>query len=157
MCEVYVDALSDFRNNSVTFSLTLFSLQTKYVYIKSTTVYVPSSELGLSQSHPLSRQQVWPSPRNQPKGGTHSPSGKGFGVSQFRRLKKKLSTPPTLWMVCKCRWLQLLFKEGALLVEIGHLSEEDLRGTTAWNVKGMDQISIKTPNPKCRLFFKNDQ
>jgi hypothetical protein len=34
---------------------------TKYVYIKITTVYVPSSELGLSQPH--SRQRVCPSPR----------------------------------------------------------------------------------------------
>ncbi len=39
------------------------STPTKYISIKSTTVYVPSSELGLS--HPLSRQRVCPSPRNQ--------------------------------------------------------------------------------------------
>jgi hypothetical protein len=36
---------------------------TKYVYIKSTTVYVPSSEMGLSL--PLSPQQVCPSPQNR--------------------------------------------------------------------------------------------
>jgi hypothetical protein len=36
------------------------------LYLQSTTVYVPSSELGLS--HPLSRQRVYPSPRNQ-RGG----------------------------------------------------------------------------------------
>ncbi len=41
------------------------------------------------------------------------------------------------------RWLQLLFEEGALLVEISHLSEEDLKGTKAWNVKGMDQKDAK--------------
>jgi hypothetical protein len=41
---------------------------TKYVYIQSTTVYVPSSQLGLS--HPLSRQRVCPSPRYQ--GGGHT-------------------------------------------------------------------------------------
>jgi hypothetical protein len=66
----------------------------KYAYIKSTTVYVPSSELGLSQ--PLSRQQVCPFPQN--RGGAHSPAGEGLGEeSQFRRLEKKLSTLPTLW------------------------------------------------------------
>jgi hypothetical protein len=52
---------------------------TKYVYIKSTTVYVPSSELGLSQL--LSRQLVCPSPQN--RGGAHSPAGDGLGESQF--------------------------------------------------------------------------
>ncbi len=60
---------------------------TKYVYIKSTTVYVPSSELGLSQA--LSRQRRCPSPQN-------SPAGDGLGESQFRRLEKKISTLPTL-------------------------------------------------------------
>jgi hypothetical protein len=52
-------------------------------------------ELGLS--HPLSRQQVCPSPRNQRGGGAHSPAGEGLGESQFRRLEKKFSTLPTLW------------------------------------------------------------
>jgi hypothetical protein len=51
-------------------------------------------ELGLS--HPLSRQRVCPSPRNQGGGGAHSPAGEGLGESQFRRLEKKLSTLPTL-------------------------------------------------------------
>jgi hypothetical protein len=40
---------------------------TKYVYIKSTTLYVPSSELGLSQ--PLSRQRVCLSLRTKGGGG----------------------------------------------------------------------------------------
>ncbi len=62
---------------------------TKYVYIKSTIVYVPSSELGLSQ--PLSRQRVCPSPQNRWR-GANSPAGEGLGESQFRRLEKKLST-----------------------------------------------------------------
>ncbi len=63
---------------------------TKYIYIKSTTVYVPSSELGLS--HPLSRQRVCPSPRTKGGGGwAHSPADKGLGESQFRRLKKNLA------------------------------------------------------------------
>jgi hypothetical protein len=42
---------------------TLSPITTKYVYIKSTTVYVPSSELGLSQ--PLYRQRMCPSPQNR--------------------------------------------------------------------------------------------
>jgi hypothetical protein len=69
---------------------------TKVHVYKSTTEYVPSSELGLS--HPLSRQRVCPSPRNQRGGGggAHSPAGEGLGESQFRRLEKKLSTLPTL-------------------------------------------------------------
>jgi hypothetical protein len=54
---------------------------TKYVYIKSTTVYVPSSELVLSQT--LSRQRVCPSPQNRGGGGAH------LTQSQFRRLEKK--------------------------------------------------------------------
>jgi hypothetical protein len=45
---------------------------TKSIYLKSTTVYVPSSELGLS--HLLSRLQ-----------------GEGLGESQFRRLEKSLA------------------------------------------------------------------
>ncbi len=50
---------------------------TKYIYIKSTTLYVPSLELGLS--HPLARQRVCPSPP-EPKvgGGAHSPAGEGL-------------------------------------------------------------------------------
>jgi hypothetical protein len=40
----------------------------KVLNIKSTTVYFPSSELGLSQS--LSRQRVCPSPQN--RGGGHT-------------------------------------------------------------------------------------
>jgi hypothetical protein len=77
-------------------STNTFVLVTKYVYIKSTPVYVPSSELGLSQSQPLSRQRVCPTPQNQ-GGGAHSPAGEGLGESQFRQLEKKLSTLPTLW------------------------------------------------------------
>jgi len=60
---------------------------TKYIYIKNTTVYVPSSELGLSQ--PLSRQRVCPSSQNRV--GAHSPAGEGLGESQFRRLEKSLA------------------------------------------------------------------
>ncbi len=61
-------------------------LSTKYIYIKSTTVYVPLSELGLSQSQPLSRHLVCPSASPQKRGGgsAHSPAGAGLGESQFR-------------------------------------------------------------------------
>ncbi len=69
--------------------------QSNHVYIKSTTVCVPLSELGLSQ--PLSRQGVCPSLQNRGGGGAHSPAGEGLGKSHFRRLEKKLSTLPTLW------------------------------------------------------------
>ncbi len=55
---------------------------TKYTHIKSTTVYVPSSELGLS--HPLSRQRVTCAPPPGTKGGeAHSPAGEGLGESKF--------------------------------------------------------------------------
>jgi hypothetical protein len=50
---------------------------TKYIYIKSTTVYVTSSELGLSQS--LSHQRVCPSPRTK-RGGTLACGREGGGV-----------------------------------------------------------------------------
>ncbi len=65
--------------------------------IKSTTVYVPSSELGLSHG-PLSPASVLhcPSPRKQKGGGVHSPACEGMGESQFRRLEKSLS----LWLLC---------------------------------------------------------
>jgi hypothetical protein len=53
-------------------------LGTKYLYIKSTTVYVPSSELGLS--HPFSRQRVCPSARFKGGGGTLACGWGGGGV-----------------------------------------------------------------------------
>ncbi len=56
------------------------SLVTKYVHIKSTTVYAP---LGLSQ--PLSRQRVFPSPQKQGGGGTLACGWGVGGESQFRR------------------------------------------------------------------------
>jgi hypothetical protein len=50
-------------------------------------MYVPSSELGLSQ--PLPRQRVCPSP---PEPGREPlPAGEGLGESQFRRLEKSLA------------------------------------------------------------------
>ncbi len=41
-------------------------------------------------------------PQNRGGGGAHSPAGEGLGESHFRRLKKKLSTLPTLWLGAKC-------------------------------------------------------
>jgi hypothetical protein len=68
--------------------------QSTYIYIESTTLYVPSSELGLPQH--FSRQRVCPSPQNR-GGGGHTRLRVGLGEFQFRRLEKKLSTLPTLW------------------------------------------------------------
>jgi hypothetical protein len=68
---------------------------TKYVYIKNTTVYVPSSELGLPQPSLFSKR-VYPLPTGTKGGGAHSSAGEGLGESQFRRLEKKPSTLPTL-------------------------------------------------------------
>jgi hypothetical protein len=52
-------------------------LRTKYIYIKSTTVYVPSSELGLSPNPSLASECA-PPPRNRGR-GAHSPAVKGLG------------------------------------------------------------------------------
>jgi hypothetical protein len=77
---------------------------TKFIYTQSTTVSVPSSELG--PPPPLSQADV-SLPRIQREGvqctgefvpGTHSPAGEGVGLgeSQFGRLDYKLSTLSTL-------------------------------------------------------------
>jgi hypothetical protein len=61
---------------------------TKYINVKSTTVY-HSSELGLS--HPLSRQRVCPSPPEPKRGGGHTRlrvRGWGCPASQVRRRPK---------------------------------------------------------------------
>jgi hypothetical protein len=65
-------------------NLSIIGTATKYVYMKTTTVYVPSSELGLSQ--PLSRKECSPPPRTR---GGLSPAGEGLGESQLQRLEKK--------------------------------------------------------------------
>jgi hypothetical protein len=60
-----------------------------------TTVYVPSLKLGLS--HPLSPASVhFPL---EPGGGGHTRLRVRVGEVQFRRLEKKLSTLPTLWLL----------------------------------------------------------
>jgi hypothetical protein len=76
----------------------MFAIPTMHIHIQSTTVYVPSS--GLRLSHPLPRQRVCPSPRNQ-RGGAHLRAGEGLGESQFQRLEKKLSTLSTLRLYTK--------------------------------------------------------
>jgi hypothetical protein len=65
---------------------------TKYIYIKSTTVYVPSSELGLSQlaPNPSLASECAPPPGTKGE-GVHSPTGVGMGESQFRRLEKSIA------------------------------------------------------------------
>jgi hypothetical protein len=69
---------------------------TKYVYIKITTVYVPSSELGLSQ--PLSRQQVG-------GGGTLAcGAGEGWGSHNSDDWRKSLA-------LCLLFALSLLYHE----------------------------------------------
>jgi hypothetical protein len=40
--------------------------------------------------------------------GAHSPAGEGLGESQFRRLKKKLSTLPTLYVFSTAQQVQPL-------------------------------------------------
>ncbi len=55
--------------NNLLFWLPLpIDVPTKYLHIQSTTVYVPSSELGLPQ--PLCRKRVCPPPRTKGWGGT---------------------------------------------------------------------------------------
>ncbi len=75
-------------------SLLTVTLYHKVHIIKSTTVYVPSSESGLS--HPLSRQRVCPSAGNQGGGGAHSPAGEGLGSPNSIVWRKNLITLPTL-------------------------------------------------------------
>jgi hypothetical protein len=62
---------------------------TKYLHIQSTTVYVPSSELGLPQ--PLCRKRVCPPPDQRVGGGAHPPAPMGVGEFQFRRWRKSLA------------------------------------------------------------------
>jgi hypothetical protein len=64
--------------------------------MQSTTVYVPSSEVGIWDSpnpSPASECALPPGPK---VGGARSPAAKGVAESQFRRLEKKLSTLPIL-------------------------------------------------------------
>jgi hypothetical protein len=47
--------------------------------------------------NPSLASECTPPPRTG-GGGAHSPAGEGLGASQFRRLEKKFSTLPTLWL-----------------------------------------------------------
>jgi hypothetical protein len=68
---------------------------TKYLYIKSTTVYVPSSELGLSHPPPLLTTECTHPPEQG--GGPTRMRGRGGGVPIKTTGEKKLNTLPTLW------------------------------------------------------------
>jgi hypothetical protein len=74
----------------------LYLSPTKYVFFIEyhTTVYVSSSEFG--SPNPSLASEGASLPRTPGGGGAHSPAGEGLGESQFRRLKKKLGTLPTL-------------------------------------------------------------
>jgi hypothetical protein len=65
------------------------SVVPKYLYIKSTTVYVPSSELGLYQ--PLYRQRVCHSPQNRGGGGQTRLRLRGWGSPNSDDLRKSLA------------------------------------------------------------------
>ncbi len=64
---------------------------TKYIYTQSTTVSVPSSELG--PPHPSPPGSVSPP---QPKGGTHSPAWRGWGSPNSDDWRKSLA----LCLIC---------------------------------------------------------
>jgi hypothetical protein len=65
------------------------------MYTYSTTVYVPSSELGPPNPSPASACV----PPPEQKGGANSVQVRGGGESQCGRLEKKPSTLSTLWIV----------------------------------------------------------
>jgi hypothetical protein len=67
----------------------VYRVYIKYVYIKSTTLYVPSSELELSQ--PLSRQRVCPSPQNRGGGGHTRLRVRGWGSPNSDDWRKSLA------------------------------------------------------------------
>ncbi len=85
--------------------LQLSGPRTKHIYVQSTTVYVPSSELGLS--HPLSRQRVCPYPRAPPRyrgGGGILACGLGVGevpilTTGEKALHSAYSVGPRLFFV----------------------------------------------------------
>jgi hypothetical protein len=79
--------------------LCTWSPNTTCISIKSTTVYISSSELGLSR--PLSRQRVCPSPRTKGGGHTRLRLRKVEG-SPIPTTREKISTLPTLWL-----WAQI--------------------------------------------------
>jgi hypothetical protein len=62
---------------------------TKYLYKQSTTVYVPSSELGIPQ--PLFRKRVCPPPPCTKGKGAHSPAGGVWGSPNSEHRRKSLA------------------------------------------------------------------
>jgi hypothetical protein len=70
--------------------------------------------------------------------------------SEFSELKKKSKK-----RLANCQMKEFAdhSKPSLNLKECKHSTDEGKHGT----VEGMDQVSIKTPNPKCRLFWKIDQ
>ncbi len=64
---------------------------TKYVYIKCTTVNVPSSELDWDPPNPSLASECALPPEPGGEGGAHSPADEVLGESQFRRLEKSLA------------------------------------------------------------------
>ncbi len=64
---------------------------TKYIHIKSATVYVPFAGI-----RTLPASECAPPPELK-GGGAHSRAGEGLGESQFQRLEKKLRSLPALW------------------------------------------------------------
>jgi hypothetical protein len=76
-------------NKLLTPHLTYMVQATKYLYIKSTTVYVPSSALGLSQ--PISRQRVCPPPRTGGGGGHTGLRVRCWGSPNFDDWRKSLA------------------------------------------------------------------
>jgi hypothetical protein len=81
-------------------SINQFNHKVQYIYAKSTTVSVPSSEFG-PPPFPQVSVPLPPPPITKGGGeGTHYTLACGWGVgeSQFRRLEKKLST---LFLLCE--------------------------------------------------------
>ncbi len=148
---------------------------TKYIYILSTTVYVPSSELGLP--YPFNRRRLCP-PRNQRGGGVHirlrvrrvwgSPDSDDWRKSYLPTLWVYLwwSVSPSLERTTCSSYegaggaaiISLLITFTPRFMHVTKLGLPLRIGLLAGGWVGtMDQISLKTPNPKCRLFLKIDQ
>jgi hypothetical protein len=119
---------------------------TKYVYIKSTTVYVPSSELGLSQ--PLSRQRVCPSSPQNRGGHTHL-RVRVLRKSQFRRLEKKLSTLPTLWSLLSFALIIVYCRSKITFLGRGVLFDRSLLENTT---DGNDRYNPERPTIDAKSF-----
>jgi hypothetical protein len=83
------------RSLSVYKSVGQTVVTTKYVYIKI--LQCMSARQDWDSPNPSLASECAP-PARAGGGGAHSPAGEGLGESQFRRLEKKLSTLPSLWL-----------------------------------------------------------